>query len=141
MKILVATDGSDLSRRAIDSAVRLAKALGGTVVGCSATPTYKYHGFGGAALETESRFQTQVAAEANEHLAAVETAASAAGVPCELVIREGAAERVILQTASDHDCDLIVMASHGRGGVSSLLLGSETQKVLAFANRPVLVVR
>jgi len=57
------------------------------------------------------------------------------------LLREGHPDDIILQAAEAEQCDLIVMASHGRRGVTSLLLGSETQKVLARSNRPVLVVR
>jgi nucleotide-binding universal stress UspA family protein len=139
-RLLIATDGSDASQRAAATGVALAKSLGAAVVGCAALPVYPYHGFGEAA-PAESVFQAQAAAAANEHLDDVERMADDAGVPFSRVLREGLPDDIILQTAETEACDLIVMASHGRRGVSTLLLGSETQKVLARGNLPVLVVR
>jgi nucleotide-binding universal stress UspA family protein len=139
-RILLATDGSDLSLRAASIAIGLAKTLGATLVGCTALPVYPYHGVGESA-PAEAAFQAQVAAQANRHLDDIERAATAAGVQCERVLLEGNPDDIILHTADTARCDLIVMASHGRRGMASLLLGSETQKVLARSNRPVLVVR
>jgi nucleotide-binding universal stress UspA family protein len=139
-RILVATDGSELSQRAAAMAIGLARALDAVLVGCAALPIYPYHGVGEAA-PAEAAFRAQAAATANEHLDAVEREAQAAGVRFERVLREGHPDDVILQAADAERCDLIVMASHGRRGMASLLLGSETQKVLARSQRPVLVVR
>ena len=139
-RILIATDGSELSQRAIAAGIGLAQKLGVSVVGCAALPNYPYHGFGETS-PAEVTFRAQAAAVANGALDAVERAAAGAGVPFARVLREGHPDDVILQTADTEDCDLIVMASHGRRGVASLLLGSETQKVLARSHRPVLVVR
>jgi nucleotide-binding universal stress UspA family protein len=139
-RILIATDGSELSRRAAATGVGLAKALGAAVVGCAALPVYPYHGVGEAA-PAEAAFQARAAAAANDHLDAIERAALDAGVPFSRVLREGHPDDIILQTAEIERCDLIVMASHGRRGVAAMLLGSETQKVLARSGRPVLVVR
>jgi nucleotide-binding universal stress UspA family protein len=139
-QLLVATDGSALSRRAASVAIGLAKSLGATVVGCAALPVYPYHGVGEAA-PAEATFQAAAAAAANRHLDDIETAAKAAGVAFRRVLREGHPDDIILQTADTEQCELIVMASHGRRGVTSLLLGSETSQVLARSDRPVLVVR
>jgi nucleotide-binding universal stress UspA family protein len=139
-RILVATDGSELSQRAVGVAIGLARPLGATLVGCAALPVYPYHGVGEAA-PAEAAFQAQAAAAANRHLDEIERAAGAAGVAFERVIREGPVDDILLQAAETERCDLIVMASHGRRGVTSLLLGSETQKVLARTTLPVLVVR
>jgi nucleotide-binding universal stress UspA family protein len=95
----------------------------------------------GEAAPAEAAFQAQAAAAANRHLDEIERAAGAAGVAFERVIREGPVDDILLQAAETERCDLIVMASHGRRGVTSLLLGSETQKVLARTTLPVLVVR
>jgi nucleotide-binding universal stress UspA family protein len=102
---------------------------------------YPYHGVGGEIAPAEVAFQAQAAAEANGHLDEIERAAVEAGVPFTRVLREGHPDDIILQTADTENGDLIVMASHGRRGVASLLLGSETQKVLARSHLPVLVVR
>ena len=140
-RILIATDGSELSRRATSIAVELARSLGASVVGCAALPVYPYHGVGGEVAPAELTFQAQAAAEANRHLDDMERAAGEAGVAFARVLREGNPDDIILQTADTEGCELIVMASHGRRGVAALLLGSETQKVLARSKRPVLVVR
>lgn len=139
-RILVATDGSELSRRAASVAIGLAKALAAELVGCAALPVYPYHGVGESA-PAEATFQAQAAAVANQHLDEVEDDARSAGVGFARVLREGHPDDIILQAADDEHCDLIVMASHGRRGFANLLLGSETQKVLARSSRPVLVVR
>lgn len=140
-RILVATDGSELSRKAASAAVELARSLRASVVGCAALPVYPYHGVGGEAAPAEANFQAQAAAEAHRHLDEIERAAADAGVDFTRVMREGPPDDIILQAAATEACDLIVMASHGRRGVAALLLGSETQKVLARSTRPVLVVR
>ncbi len=139
-RILVATDGSELSTRAVAAAVELAKSLGATLVGCAALPIYPYHGVGEAA-PAEASFRAVAGAQANQHLDAIEGAAQAANVPFVRALREGHPDDIILQTADDEQCDLIVMASHGRRGLRAVLLGSETQKVLAQTDRPVLVIR
>jgi nucleotide-binding universal stress UspA family protein len=139
-RILIATDGSELSRRACDVGVALARALGATIVGCAAMPVYPYHGVGEAA-PAEVSFQARAAAEANGHLDQIERAATGAGVVFSRVLREGHPDDIIVQAAETENCDLIVMGSQGRRGVSSLFLGSQTQRVLARTDRPVLVVR
>ena len=79
---------------------------------------------------------------AARYLGVIEKAAKSAGVPSECVrITSDFPADVILQTATKRRCDLIVMASHGRRGLSAVLLGSETQKVLTHAKLPVLVYR
>jgi nucleotide-binding universal stress UspA family protein len=140
-RILVATDGSEPSQRAAAAAAQLARSLRASVVGCAALPVYPYHGVGGEGRSAEQAFQAQAAADANRHLDELERAAAQAGVSFTRVIREGNHDDIILQAAETEGCDLIVMASHGRRGVAALLLGSETQKVLARSKLPVLVVR
>jgi nucleotide-binding universal stress UspA family protein len=139
-RILIATDGSERSQRAAVVGVELAKSLGAKIVGCAALPVYPYHGVGEAA-PAELTFQAEAAAAANRDLDAVERVAAEAGVPFTRVLREGHPDDIILQTADSEGCDLIVMASHGRRALASVLIGSETQKVLARTTLPVLVVR
>jgi nucleotide-binding universal stress UspA family protein len=145
MKVLVSTDGSELSEKAIATAARLAKSLGATLVGMTAVESYEYGGYADYGSEESFDaldFEAVQAAQANERLAVVEQAAKAAGLPYELTMsRKGPPWRAILACARATGCDYIVLASHGRGGLGALLLGSETQKVLAHADRPVLVVR
>jgi nucleotide-binding universal stress UspA family protein len=141
-KILVATDGSVLSRKAIDAAVDLARGLGAAMVGFTAVPAYPYASVGEIKPADYGDFQARAGALANDRLAAIETAARAAGVTCTTRMAETAQPwRAIVEAARDSGCDVIVMASHGRAGVSGFLLGSETQHVLAHATVPVLVVR
>lgn len=141
-KLLVATDGSALSRKAIDTAVALAHSLEATLVGVTAVDAYPYAGIGQTDPVAYNNFQAYAAAQANDRLAALEQAARAAGVACENVLCQTTQPwRAILDTAADTGCDAIVMASHGRRGIGALLLGSETQHVLARSTLPVIVVR
>jgi nucleotide-binding universal stress UspA family protein len=139
-RILIATDGSERSQRAGVAGVELARKLGARVLGCAALRVYPYHGVGEAA-PAEADFKAKAAAEGNRNLDVLEDVATRAGVQFARVMREGAPDEIILQTVDTERCDLIVMASHGRRSVASLLLGSETQKVLAGSRVPVLVIR
>lgn len=141
--ILLPTDGSDLSLRAIERGVALAKAMGARITGFHATPPFHVFAYEALQLEPTREEYLRVSAEqAANVLGTIETAARAAGVPCESVstVSDHPYED-ILQTATERGCDLIVMASHGRRGVKGLLLGSETQKVLTHGDVPVLVYR
>jgi len=141
--ILLPTDGSDLSLRAIERGVALAKAMGAQVTGFHATPTFHVFAYEALQVEFTREEYLRVSAEqAANLLGTVESAARAAGVACESVstVSDHPYED-ILRTATERGCDLIVMASHGRRGVKGLLLGSETQKVLTHGNVPVLVYR
>ena len=141
-KLLVATDGSALSERAVITAVGLARSLGASLVGVTAVDAYPYTGVGQIDPAAYSEFQAWASAQAFDRLEALEKAARAAGVPCESLSRQGAPPwRAILDTAAENGCDAIVMASHGRSGVGALLLGSETQHVLSQSTLPVIVVR
>ena len=141
-RILVATDGSQQSLRAIDTAIGLSTTLGASLVCCAAIPTYAYHGLSdGTPFGGEASYEAQAAAQANANLDVAEARCGAAGLQVTRIIREGSPHTVIQKVANDEGCDLIVMASHGRRGFGALLLGSETQKVLTLASQPVLVVR
>ncbi len=145
MKILVPTDGSELSDKAIATAVELAAALKASLIGMTAVGSYAYSGYadyGEEEARDETDFDAAQAAAANDRLAAVERAAKAAGLSYELVMsRKAPPWRAIIDCAAANACQMIVMASHGRSGLGALLIGSETQKVLAYCDRPVLVVR
>jgi nucleotide-binding universal stress UspA family protein len=141
--ILIPTDGSDLSRKAILYGVRLAKESGAKVTGLTVALPYQAAGMDTVLIpvdegdyEEQSRLLTEKAMEQ------VKMAADAAAVPCETV-REVNDQpyRAIIDAAQALQCDLIVMASHGRRGISALLLGSETAKVLTHSTIPVLVYR
>lgn len=142
-RILLPTDGAEASQRAILRAVELAKALGADVVGMTATPAFHVVTAVVAMLEdTPGQFAAASRAQAGRRLAAIEAAARDAGVPYRLEhVVDDDAHEAILACALRLQCDLIAMASQGRGGLRALLLGSTTQHVLAHSDIPVLVFR
>jgi nucleotide-binding universal stress UspA family protein len=144
-KIMVATDGSTLSKKAVASAIDLAALAGAELVALKVIPRYPQSYFeGGLALQVEevSRVEQQWADEGQAVVDAVQKAASAKGVKTEAItVKSDLVSDAIIAAAKKHKCDLIVMASHGRKGIKRLLLGSETQQVLTHATVPVLVLR
>ncbi|MBM6581506.1 universal stress protein [Microvirga sp. BT689] len=141
--ILIATDGSSLAKRAVEHGVNLGKALDAKVL--LLTVTERFHVF---ALEADQIEETSDSFREHMQKQAERTLSEASGIARDLGVEattlqmeDDAPYRAIIRMAEDHVCNLIVMASHGRGGVSALLLGSETMKVLAHSNIPVLVVR
>lgn len=143
--ILVPTDGSKLSLKAVKSAMKLASTLGARVTGlyCIAPyvpPMYAEGFYAGYPTVSQQRAAGKKAA--GKALAQVEASARAAGVACATAtVDAGTPWAGILKAAKSKRADLIVMASHGRRGLSGLLLGSETTKVLTHSKVPVLVVR
>ncbi|HEU4372780.1 MAG TPA: universal stress protein [Telluria sp.] len=141
--ILLPTDGSAAAHPAIDACLRFAREIGARVTALHVAPSL--HIFAYEPGVTESVRQT-VLQDREEHskkyLDDVERRAAAAGVPCErLLVTSDFPHEAIIEAARDHQCDLIAMASHGRGGIRGLLLGSETQKVLTHSAIPVMVWR
>lgn len=143
--ILVPIDGSALSRKAIKKAVALAKATGAKVTGFHVAPAYKFNVYADYVPNNfvmPKDFAARTKKVAEKHLAAVTKEAAAAGVKSEISYASSDfAADAIVKAAKKYKCDLIAMASHGRSGLSRLLLGSETQKVLAGTDIPVLVLR
>jgi nucleotide-binding universal stress UspA family protein len=144
--ILVPTDGSKLSAEAVKTAVQLAKALGAKVTGAYVVVPYVSPFYGDAAAYTPALSGRQhsqlVKQEARKALAVVEGAAQAADVRCSTMsVTNEHPWRGIVRAAQARKCDVIVMASHGRRGLTGLLLGSETNKVLTHSKIPVLVCR
>jgi nucleotide-binding universal stress UspA family protein len=143
--ILIPTDGSNRSRAAARSGVKLAKALGARVTAFFAAPAATplvYSGLLPVAYTTSVRHAALIEKTAATYLGVIEKACAAAGVACHSVhVTNEFAADAILEVARKRKCDLIVMASHGRRGLSSLLLGSVTQKVLTRSKVPVLVYR
>ncbi len=144
--ILVPTDGSRLSAKAVKAAARLAKTLGAKLTGLYVIPPYVPPMYGEAVVYvpevSPKRYKELSEKEAKKALAAVEIEAQTAGVPCKVVsLTADQAWQGIIRTARAKKCDLIVMASHGRRGLTGLLLGSETTKVLTHSKTPVLVCR
>jgi nucleotide-binding universal stress UspA family protein len=144
-QILVATDGSKLSARAVTHAIDLAQALGAKLTAFYAAPDYPLPAYAdGVAYEPMSRkeYQALCRKEADAILGPIAMKAESAGIEFNSVHAIGPAPwEAILAAARKNKCEAIVMASHGRRGVSALLLGSETQKVLTHSKIPVLVVR
>lgn len=144
-RILVATDGSKLSKTAVTSAIGLAAACGAELVAIQVVAPYPISYFeGGMAVDAAEvkRVEAQWAAKAMASLESVKKAAAAKGVQAKtMVSKSDSVSDAILRAAEKGGCDLIVMASHGRRGIKRLLLGSETQHVLTHASLPVLVLR
>ena len=141
--ILIPTDGSDLSRKAVLYGVQLAKASGAKVTALTVTDPYLAATMDAVLIPVgEEDYEEQSRLLAERAMEQVKMAADAAGVPCE-TIREVHDQpyRAIIDAGHALTCDLIVMASHGRRGISALLLGSETVKVLTHSTIPVLVYR
>lgn len=144
-KILVATDGSTLSKKAVNSAIDLAALTGATLVVLKVVPRYPQSYFeGGLALQAAevSRVEQQWAESGQAIVDAAQKAAQAKGVKTKgVTVKSDLVSDAIIATAKKNKCDLIVMASHGRRGIKRLLLGSETQLVLTHSHIPVLVLR
>ncbi|WP_263771877.1 universal stress protein [Propionivibrio soli] len=143
--ILIPTDGSELSARAIKAGVKLANVTGGSVIGIFVAPTPTpiiYKGLLPVGYKSPDEHAALIAKAAQKNLGVIEKEAKALGVPFRgITVTSDFPADSILQAASDHKCDLIFMASHGHRGVSAILIGSETQKVLSHARIPVLVYR
>ena len=144
-RILIPTDGSAVSRRAVKAGVALAKELDAKVIAyhaLEASQPYAYQDSYIIGHQAIKQLEEKARETARKHLVEVEKAARAAGVTCEsLMTSPSAPYRGIVDTARRKKCDVIFMASHGRGAFASLLLGSVTQKVLAHSKLPVLVYR
>ena len=143
--ILVPTDGSQLSSDTVKRAIAYARETGAKVTFFFAKPDYPVAFYGEGALidpTTPDKFAEMAEQQAKEILAAHEAAAKAEGVDCASVSSvSDIPYEAIIAAAEDTGADLIFMASHGRRGISGLLLGSETQKVLTHSKIPVLVYR
>jgi nucleotide-binding universal stress UspA family protein len=141
--ILIPTDGSPLSETAIKQGVALAKSIGARVTGLTVSPTFRTFSMDPMVVtETPDRYEQDCEARAEKDLAVVKNAATSAGVPCETVhVFHDHPYQAIIDTARSKGCDLVFMASHGRRGMSALVLGSETVKVLTHSKIPVLVCR
>ena len=141
--ILISTDGSELAEQAVTNGLSLAKSLGAKVAVIIVeepiwlgAPSLAEYG----ALDELSKYTEQIK---NYHASVLDRAADVAkqsGVPCETIqVKDAKPYQAIVATATDRGCDLIVMATHGHGGLSAVLLGSVTNKVLTHTKVPVLV--
>jgi nucleotide-binding universal stress UspA family protein len=144
--ILVATDGSRLSDKAVDAAIGLARDLGARLTGFHATQDYPITPYPEYAIVagslTPAAWKEDEDKRARRLLEKIEAKAKKAGVDCDMSFSLALHPyEAILQAAKKARCDLIVMASHGRRGIQGVVLGSETNKVLTHSKLPVLVVR
>ena len=144
-RILIATDGSALSKKAVRSSIELAAAIGAELVALYVVPRYPTAYFeGGITIPAAdiARTEKQWADRGQVVVDSVRDAAQAAGVKVKTVLaRSDMVAESIMATVRKHKCDLVVMASHGRKGIKRILLGSETQQVLTHSSVPVLVLR
>jgi nucleotide-binding universal stress UspA family protein len=137
--ILIPTDGSDLSAATIEYGIALAKTVGAKVTGLTVSNPWRR--FDGGTPEMVER-ELLPGPDAATRLSQISDAAARAGISCNVVhVTHGHPYKAIIDTAAAQGCDLIVMASHGRRGISAIVLGSETVKVLTHSSIPVLVFR
>lgn len=138
-RILVPTDGSAATERAVDEAIDLAAEHGATIHALYVVNTASF-----ASIPTESSVEgvsDMLEREGDAALETVRTAASERGVAAESVQLDGSPAREIVRYAERADCDLVVMGTHGRGGIDRLLLGSVAERVVRSSTVPVLTVR
>jgi len=141
-RVLLPTDGSTLSRRAVKRGIAFAKSVGASVVGFYSPEDFQtvmYSEYVPPNLLSQKEFEAQAKSVAQKHLADIEKAAHAAGVPFEgYYVASVSPWRAIVAAAKRRKCDVIVMGSHGRGGLAGIVLGSQTTKVLTHTKIPVL---
>lgn len=144
-RILIATDGSPLSKKAVNSGIELAAFSGAELIAFKVIPRYPVTYFEGSlplSAQEVDRVEKQWAHAAGRVVEAVKTAAEAQGITAKAVtVKSDVVSQAIIAAAKKYKCDLIVMASHGRKGIKRLLLGSETMHVLTHTQTPVLVLR
>ncbi|WP_354401846.1 universal stress protein [Variovorax sp. OAS795] len=145
-RILVATDGSSLSEKAVATAIDLAVLTQAELVGVNVVPVQPYGYFEGSMMldQREIEASQEQADQSGQRLVdAVRSAAAAKGVRSAqaIVMKSNHVAESIIATAKNQQCDLIVMASHGRRSFARLLMGSETLHVLTHSHVPVLVLR
>ena len=144
--LLLPTDGSALSLKGIRAGVKLARGLGARVSGVYVIQPFIAPMYADAAMYVPGTvyedYQKAAKAQAKRALAQIERAAAKAGVRCaSRVVEEMQPWQGILKAARKGKCDAIAMASHGRGGLGGVILGSQTARVLAHSKIPVLVIR
>jgi nucleotide-binding universal stress UspA family protein len=141
-RILVPTDGSDITSKAVGTAISLARALGAQLFTISVKEPFPYSAISEMQPTPPQEFYDAQERIAATRVRAVMDQAQAEGLSCEAHTVEALHPwEAIVEHAAQRSCDLIVMASHGRRGVAAMLLGSETQRVLIHSKVPVLIVR
>jgi nucleotide-binding universal stress UspA family protein len=141
--ILLPTDGSELADKAVKSGIAFAKETNAKITVLTVSAPFHVFTFNTQAVEdTQEEYRKRMQEHITKTLQVVAGAAKAAGVACEAVhLEHEHPYQAIIDTAKAKDCDLIIMASHGRRGISAIVLGSETLKVLTHSKIPVLVHR
>lgn len=141
--ILLTTDGSELSDKAVQGAVAFAKSNGSHIVGLCVEEIYPYFPVSAiSGAQDMNAFSEAIHVEALENVKKIADLARLEGVPCEVhTVTSTAPHEEIVKCAEKYHCDVIFMASHGRKGIDRFLLGSETQKVLVLSKIPVLVFK
>lgn len=144
--ILIPTDGSELAKKAVEHGLALAKTSNAAVIFVTATADWSATQMAElverGVAEPVQDYESKAAAWASRVLAECEERARTMGVSCTTVhVKDKAAADAIVETAKSKGCDLIVISSHGRGGVGRMLLGSVATKVLTYSTIPVLVCR
>jgi len=141
--ILLPTDGSELADKAVKNGIAFAKETNAKITVLTVAAPFHVFTFNTQAVEdTQEEYRKRMQEHITKTLQVVTGAAKAAGVACETVHMEHEHPyQAIIDTAKAKDCDLIMMASHGRRGISAVVLGSETLKVLTHSKIPVLVHR
>lgn len=143
-RILLCTDGTKLSNKAVTAGLALAAKLDAEVFAYMAVPRYPHLYFEGAVVLTPAetaRIEKDWTNQAQLVVDAVQKLAHAQDVKSSAIIGHGDVAQSIISAAKKHKCDVIVMASHGRKGIARVLLGSETLDVLTHSHVPVLVLR
>lgn len=144
-RILIPTDGSRLSAKAARAGLELAQLMGAQVVALNVVPRYPvsyFEGSSGLASEDAKRIERQWAEQGMAVVTGLKAQAESRGLKAKAVsLRSDLVAESIIAAAKKHQCDLIVMASHGRKGIKRLLLGSETTHVLTHSHIPVMVLR
>jgi nucleotide-binding universal stress UspA family protein len=140
--LLLPTDGSPLSDFAVQKALQLARSVGAKVTGVTVLPQYHVMSYGVESVQdTRQQFEVDAGRHADQYLSKIAEAATLADIFCDtLAVTGDHPYEQIIAIAEQRQCDLIVMASHGRKGIKALLLGSETHKVLTHTKIPVLVL-
>jgi nucleotide-binding universal stress UspA family protein len=144
--ILLPTDGSKLADRAVIHGINLAKALGAKVTLLSVVPEFRMIADESFAMpmsmQVKQRYEKEATIRAEKKLATISARVAKAGLQSAVVVvSSDLPYQQIIEVARKRKCDVVVMASHGRRGLTGLLLGSETVKVLTHSKIPVLVVR
>jgi nucleotide-binding universal stress UspA family protein len=144
-RILIATDGSTLSNKAVESGLQLACLMGAQIFALKVVPRYPVNYLeGGMTMQQDEvgKIEKQWTQAAQAIVEVIKTEADAQGLKAKaLTVSSDLIAETIITTAKKHKCDLIVMASHGRRGIKRILMGSETTHVLTHSHVPVLVLR